>query len=144
MGFSELWDMDPYRIFGMILLLFAMSMPGMAQTEHSEVLETTRVAISSGSSKELSQLFHSSFELNIFGEEYSKSNSENVLKGFFNENPPSGFSLIHSGASEDQAISYSIGQYKTGGKNYRVLLRFKNTSEGSELYKMEFREIEKP
>ncbi len=113
-----------------------------SQSNHEKVLETTRVALSSGSSKELSQLFHASFELSIFGNDYNKSQSEGMLKSFFVDNPPNGFSLIHSGASEDSNLTYSIGQYKTGSKSYRVLLRFKNTSVGSELYKMEFREVE--
>ena len=134
------------RIGGLFILFLYLIGSGnlWAQSKSNKVLETTRVAISSGSSKELSQLFHSSFELSIFGDEYNRKQSETILTDFFSNNPPQGFSLIHSGASEDNNLSYSIGQYKTGSKNYRVLLRFKNTSEGSELYKLEFREIEKP
>ncbi len=118
--------------------------PLLAQNVSENILETTRIAISSGSTHELDQLFHSNFELHLFGKEYSKQQSSLALKDFFRQNPPKEFSLIHKGSSEDQSLSYSIGQYQSGEKNFRVLLRFKNSSEGSELYKLEFREIEGP
>jgi Domain of unknown function (DUF4783) len=118
--------------------------PLLAQNVSENILETTRIAISSGSTHELGQLFHSNFELHLFGKEYSKQQSAIALKDFFSQNPPKDFSLIHKGTSEDKSLSYSIGQYQSGEKNFRVLLRFKNSSQGSELYKLEFREIEGP
>ena len=114
-----------------------------AQESHEKTMEATRVAIGSGSTTELSKFFDSNFELSIKGKEYNKNQSSSALRAFFQNNPPQGFSLIHQGASDDESLKYSIGQYQSDGKSYRVLLRFKTSEMGSELYKLEFREIEK-
>ena len=143
--FLELWVMLIRTALILFLFIFWGSFSQLsAQSDSDNVLENTRIAISSGATNELGELFHSNFELHILGKEYSKQQSSIALKDFFKQNPPKEFSLIHKGSSEDQSLSYSIGQYQTSEKNYRVLLRFKNSTEGTELYKMEFREIEAP
>lgn len=99
--------------------------------------ENARTALKAGSSKELMTMLHHSFELILFDKKYNKDNSESVLRDFFSTNPASDFKFIHNGASKDGTLSYSIGHYETTERKYRVVIRFKKSSENFKIHKLE-------
>jgi hypothetical protein len=106
-----------------ILFLTAGNRPVHAQ---EEVINNVKMAMKTGSSKELSQYFGSMVELNFDGEKssYSKSQAEFVLKDFFKKNPPVNFEYIHQGSSK-QGFRYAIGKYTITNSSFRIWILFK-------------------
>jgi len=83
-------------------------------------------AIRSGDAKSVSKYFSSSVDLTIISREdvYSKAQTEQILKDFFNKNTPRSFSIIHRGESKDGS-KYAIGTLTTSNGNYRTYYYFK-------------------
>jgi len=83
-------------------------------------------AIRSGDAKSVSRYFSSSVDLTIISREdvYSKAQTEQILKDFFNKNTPRSFSIIHRGESKDGS-KYAIGTLTTSNGNYRTYYYFK-------------------
>ena len=95
-----------------------------------DVINNVKMAMKTGSSKELSQYFGSMVELNFDGEKssYSKSQAEFVLKDFFKKNPPVNFEYIHQGSSK-QGFRYVIGNYSIENSSFRIWILFKKDNE---------------
>jgi hypothetical protein len=95
-------------------------------TEISDV----RMAIKSGSSKELAKYFGEFVELHFDGDRssYSKSQAEFVLRDFFKKYPPVDFQYVHQGNS-GEGLKYSIGKYVISNGSYRIWLLFKKTND---------------
>lgn len=95
-----------------------------------DVINNVKLAMKTGSSKELSQYFGSIVELNFDGEKssYSKSQAEFVLKDFFKKNPPVDFEYIHQGSSK-QGFRYVIGNYSIENSSFRIWILFKKDNE---------------
>ena len=110
----------------------------LSQESNQDAHEITRIALYSGSSSELSNLYNRNFELILFGSSYDYQNATTALKEFFSEHPSTEFDILHTGSSEDKSISYAIGKYKSEKGEFRVLMRFKNNGEKQELHKLEF------
>ena len=112
-------------IFGLLLSLegTALVTPVKAQTE---VLQSTNAALRIGSAKELARYFNNMVELGFDGNKssYSQTQAEFVLKDFFNKNTPTGFEIIHQGASKE-GLRYAIGKYSHKGGSYRVYMLLK-------------------
>lgn len=106
-----------------LLLLLISAHYSMAQ---GSVLDNCRLALKSGSARELSKFFPSSVDIKIDGESdsYSKTQAEFVLRDFFKKNPASNFEYIHQGASRD-GLKYAIGQYTHPKGSFRVYLLLK-------------------
>jgi len=111
------------KTFLPLFLLFVSTNYSIAQ---SSVLDNCRLALKSGSAKELSKFFPSSVDIKIDGESdsYSKTQAEFVLRDFFKKNPASNFEYIHQGASRD-GLKYAIGQYTHSNGSFRVYLLLK-------------------
>ena len=113
---------------GLILIfIFIASLHTYAQ---SDVIDNVRVAIKTGSSKELAKYFESTVELNFDGEKssYSRSQAEFVLRDFFKNYPPVDFEYIHQGKSA-QDLRYVIGKYSITGGSYRIWVLFKKSND---------------
>lgn len=95
-----------------------------------DVINNVRLAMKTGSSKELSQYFGSMVELNFDGKKssYSKSQAEFVLKDFFKKNPPKDFEYIHQGSSK-QGFRYAIGNYTITNSSFRIWILFKKDND---------------
>ena len=108
------------------ILLLLVSSNLFAQ---SDVIDNVRVAMKTGSSKELAKYFSSTVELNFDGDKssYSKSQAEFVLRDFFKNYPPVDFEYIHQGASK-QGLKYVIGKYSITGGSYRIWVLFKKSN----------------
>ncbi|HLF33211.1 MAG TPA: DUF4783 domain-containing protein [Cyclobacteriaceae bacterium] len=89
-----------------------------------------RMAIKSGSSKELAKYFGEFVELHFDGDRssYSKSQAEFVLRDFFKKYPPVDFQYVHQGNS-GEGLKYAIGKYVISNGSYRIWLLFKKTSD---------------
>ena len=108
-----------------ILFIFSVAFSFKAEAQ-SEVINNVRAALKAGSSKELVKNFNTMVELNFEGEKsnYSRSQSELVLKEFFKKYPPTDFQYIHQGASK-QGLTYVIGKYTFENGSFRVWVLIK-------------------
>ncbi|WP_187696550.1 DUF4783 domain-containing protein [Xanthovirga aplysinae] len=122
-----------FFVFSTFWLAFS---PAQAQ---SGVIHNVRVAMKSGSSKELTRFFNDRIELSIDGERtnYSKVQAEFILKGFFKDFPPEDFEYIHKGASKE-GLNYTIGKYVYKGGAFRVLMRVKQFNRDYLVYMISF------
>ena len=105
------------------LLALVTGFPAAAQdTEIGNV----RMAIKTGSSKELAKYFGDNVEIHFDGERsnYSKSQAEFVLRDFFKKYPPVDFQYVHQGNS-GEGLKYAIGKYMISNGSYRIWLLFK-------------------
>ncbi len=109
-------------LFGWLLFAFVAS----AKAQNADQLAAVRSAISSGSSRNLSQYLGPSVEVGFDGDKqsYNATQTELVMKNFFTKNPPTSFDIVHQGASND-GIPYAVGHYvgKTG--NYQIFIKLK-------------------
>jgi hypothetical protein len=103
------------------------------------VLDNCRLALKSGSAKELSKFFQDNVDIKFDGESknYSRTQAEYVLKDFFRNNPASNFEFIHQGASRD-GLKYAIGKYTHEKGSFRVYLLFKEYKDGEKIDTIDF------
>ena len=103
--------------------LLLMATPSVGQ---EDVINNARLALKTGSSKELAKYFNKMVELNIDGEKsnYSKTQAEFVLRDFFKKFPPTDFQYIHQGASRE-GLKYAIGKYTYANGSFRVYMLVK-------------------
>ena len=99
--------------------------------QSSDITKNIEAAMKAGSAKELVKFFNETVELKIDGasSNYSRNQSEMVLRQFFQKNPVRGFSYIHQGSSPE-GLKYVIGKYQFDGGSYRTLMFLKKTKEG--------------
>lgn len=92
-----------------------------------EAINSVRIALKAGNSKELVKYFNDPATLEMNGEriKYSRSQAESVMKQFFQDYPPTEFSIKHQGASTKDT-PYIIGQYFHDQGDYRVLIKFRD------------------
>ena len=108
-----------------------------------DVYDDISNAINAGNSRQLVTFIGSNIDMTIGSQEavYSKIQAEQILRDFFNSNPPKSFTLLHKGASKEGNI-YMIGSLLTkNGKNYRTSLYFKQSDKNNLLKEIRF-EIE--
>ena len=105
-----------------VLLLILTKLNGQSV----DIIGNTKLALKTGSSKELSKNFNDIVELSIDGEKssYSKQHAEILIKDFFKKHPPADFEYVHQGVSKE-GLKYAIGNYSFTGGEYRVYLLIK-------------------
>jgi hypothetical protein len=111
-------------VIGLILNL-SVIVPCHSQ---NDVISNVRMAIKTGSSKELSQYFGTMIVLNFDGEKsnYSKSQAEFVLKDFFRKYAPIDVEYIHQGDSK-KGYKYIMGKYRAENGSFRIYILFKKS-----------------
>ncbi|MFN3404587.1 MAG: DUF4783 domain-containing protein [Cytophagaceae bacterium] len=112
--------------FPLFVFLLALScyFSGSALAQTGDVLESSKIAIKTANSKELSRYFNDIIELGFKGEEkasYSKTQAEFVLKDFFKKYSPVDFQFVHQGTS-NHGMKYAIGKYNYSGGSFRVIV----------------------
>ncbi|MCP4458869.1 MAG: DUF4783 domain-containing protein [Cytophagales bacterium] len=107
--------------------------------DSGDVLDNIEKSIKIGSARELVKYCNETIELKIDGKSanYSRNQSEVVLRNFFQKHPVRGYSYIHKGASPE-GLKYSIGKYVFEGGSYRVVMRLKKTKGVYEIYNLNF------
>lgn len=114
------------KLYRKICLTCILVMFFMAAQAQNDVISNARMALKTGSAKELVKYFNDIVELSFDGEKsnYSKTQAEFVLRDFFKRNPPVEFQYIHQGSSKE-GLKYAIGQYTYNGGSYRVYILIK-------------------
>ncbi len=118
------------------LPLFAFS----PDTTAEEIVRELSQAIERGSSRDLSKYFGQNVELHLPRAEgtFSKTQSEMILRDFFNRNRPSSFSIIAQGVARDGSV-YLIGSYSSrAGQTFRCYLLIKKVSQNYYLHHLQF------
>lgn len=105
----------------------------------SDISKDIETAMKAGSAKELVKFFNETVEVKIDGSSsnYTRNQSEMVLRQFFQKNPVRGFSYIHQGSSPE-GLKYVIGKYQFDGGSYRTLMFLKKTSQGYRIDMLNF------
>lgn len=100
----------------------------------SEVIQRFEQLINNRNAKAMVKEFTESIELNMEGNRQtaSRTESENLLAGFFAKYPLVKFTYEHKGAVGNS--SYAIGVYNYAGGNFRVVVK----TEGDQIKKLEF------
>lgn len=103
--------------------MYLMHLDGTAQ---NEVLSNTKVSLAQANPKSLTKFFNEFVEISLGAEKgnYSRTQAEFVMKDFFRRYPPTGFELIHQGASKE-GVKYAIGQYTHQKGSFRVYILIK-------------------
>ena len=129
----------------LIKILFIVLLSGIllnnAASQNESLFADVRSALKAGSSKELSQYFNDSIELNINGESgnYSNVHAEIYLKEFFKKHEPISFEYAHQGSS-NEGLKYAIGNYVHSEGTYLVLIRAKKINGKEKVYIIDFSE----
>jgi hypothetical protein len=114
-----------------LLLLVLLSMPtawALAQdAEKDRVIDAMRM----GDARELASLFIASIDLTVkeASDVYSKAQAEQILRKFFNENPPVDMVIEHSGVSKS-GDKYFIGILRTRTGYFRTTFFLKKGEAG--------------
>jgi hypothetical protein len=111
-----------------LLLFVSLFLSGIKfSLAQDELVSNAKIAIKSGNSKSMSKYFNDMLDLGFDGNKgsYSKTQAEFVLKDFFQKNPAIDFQYIHKGSSKE-GLTYTIGNYQTKNKKYRVLIYIKD------------------
>jgi hypothetical protein len=128
-------------LFVWLLIWGAFSaLPASAQAgASSDVLAAVKVALRSGSAKDVAHFFGPTIDLGIDGnkQNYSQTQAEFVVRDFFAKNPPTAFEFVHQGAS-DSGTPYAIGRYSTKAASYRVFIKLKNQKTGLLIDNLDF------
>lgn len=111
-----------FRKITLVILAFVFStMLGMAQIPDDLVL-----SFKTGNAVTLSSYFNQNIELFVLDQDdvYSKAQAQQIVANFFNQNKPTGFSIIHQSGKEDS--KFAIGKLTTTTGGYRVSFFVKN------------------
>jgi Domain of unknown function (DUF4783) len=120
-------------VLGCFLLIPSMQ----AQTG---VINEISMAIKTGNAKAVARYFDSNVELTLPDEEgfFSKAQSEQVLKKFFQQYPPKDFKVMHQGESDGDA-RYVIGTLTTqSNQEFRTLIYLKKEGDKFLVHQLKF------
>jgi hypothetical protein len=121
-----------HLIIGLFMVLQA---PAFAQ----EVFNPMKAALKDGDASALAKQFNQQIDVTINGNQatYSKSQAEIVFRDFFRDNPPSEFSIMHTGSSKG-GLQFAIGKYTSKKISYSVLMRVKETGNARLIHEISF------
>lgn len=128
-----------YWIAVVVLMIF-LNVPFCNNLQaQNDVISNVRMAIKTGSSKELSQYFGNVIVLNFDGEKsnYSKSQAEFVMKDFFRKYEPVDVEYIHQGDS-NKGFKYIMGKYRAENGSFRIYILFKKSENSYYVDTMDF------
>jgi hypothetical protein len=116
------------RIFLLPLMLLLFTILVSYQTTEqipSEII----ASLKTGNAKVLASFFNQNVELIILNDDnvYSKAQAEQIVSGFFIQNQPEKFTVIHQSGKE--GAKYVIGQLTTKQGPFRVTFLLRKTEE---------------
>jgi hypothetical protein len=112
------------------ILIFFLLFTGVQSARAIDLYEEIANAIRSGDARSVAAFFGPTIDLSILEQEevYSKTQAEQVLRDFFQKNPPKSFQFLHKGSSRE-GLQYAIGSLVTAsGKTYRTSFYVKTTN----------------
>lgn len=110
------------------LFAFVLALVTQGVWAQADIFAPMKDAIKAGSAKELAKYFNQSVDINLEGEinTYSKAQGEFVMRDFFKKFPVSDFTIEHTGSSKS-GLQYAIGNFKSSGNQFNVLMRVKQS-----------------
>ena len=116
-------------ILGILFTLIYLALGNgetIAQNESQNTIMEITNAFKGSDEKKLALLFNSTIDLELPGTDgsYSKTQSEVIMRDFFNKYKLNSFVLNHDGSSNDGS-KYMIGTYKTEGIELRIYILLK-------------------
>ena len=111
-------------------LLFTLLLATMGLSAQDDVKDQVVQAMRTGSSKELAAHFIANIDLTVkeTADVYSKAQAEQIVRKFFNDNPPVDLVIEHSGVSK-VGDKYYIGILRTTTGYFRVTFFLKKTGD---------------
>lgn len=131
------------RIFIPTFFLALFILCSAAPPENSPIgtlQEEVSNAIKAGNATMLAKYFNNTLDLVVPGQEItcSKTQAEQILKDFFQKNPPKSFKINHQGASKDGS-QFSIGTYvSTADKSFRTYFLLKKSGANMLIQQLQF------
>lgn len=121
------------------LLAFVFGVSCFSVYAQAELFNSLKEAVKANNAKEMVKYFNQSVDINIEGEinNYSKAQSEFVLRDFFKKHPASDFNVLHTGSSPN-GLKYAIGKYQSGTESYNVLIRVKESDKQFLVHEISF------
>ncbi|WMJ71834.1 DUF4783 domain-containing protein [Cytophagaceae bacterium ABcell3] len=109
-----------------IFVFFLLVKSGNNAFAQNDTYKVSKVAIKSGSSKELAKYFYDIVEVSFDGEKasYSKAHAEIMFKDFFKKHPALSFEDVHHGSTKG-GLTYAIGKYTHAKGAFRVVIYIK-------------------
>lgn len=120
------------------LLLFRPAAVSAQNGEYDVFIPISKY-ISQGNADKLSAWFADNLEVSIGSSSYnsSKSQARQIVKNFFDANPPRSFAISHTAGKNN--MKYAIGTMKTGGEVWLVTVFVNIDGQG---YKIQHLKIE--
>lgn len=124
------WEPIQAHMKRLLILAFCL-LPAFALWAQDAEKDRVLDAIKMGDAKELTALFISSIDLTVkdANDVYSKAQAEQILRKFFNENPPVDVVIEHSGVSKS-GDKYYIGILRTRTGYFRTTFFLKKGETG--------------
>jgi len=117
----------------LLISLMLLVLNGFSENQKVEpVPEEIITGLKTGNARLLASSFNQNVELVILNDDnvYSKAQAEQIVAGFFSQNQPERFTIIHQGGKE--GAKYIIGQLFTKQGIFRVYFLLKK-NEGKEI-----------
>ena len=97
-------------------------------------------ALAQGDVAVLSNYFDIEVELSILDEEdtYDKTDATAMVRSFFGDNAPRGFTQVHQGVSRGSEAEYCIGDLTTSSGNFRVYIYLANVGNKQVIQELRF------
>jgi len=113
------------RYFINLMLLIIMSINSSFINQENS-LKKIKKAIEITSPREIINLLHDEYELNIENEiiNSNKKKAELILKNFFDEQPLTSLNFIHEGQVNNE-INYILAEYKAEKNSYSIIIFIK-------------------
>jgi len=112
-----------------LLLLTCFALYTFSAQAQNDVADRIAMLLKSGNTTELSVYLMPNVDLTVLNTDdlYSKAQATQIIKKFFDENPPRNFVIKHQGKSKLDD-HYRIGTLTTSKGEYRVTYFLKNTN----------------
>ncbi|MFN3875123.1 MAG: DUF4783 domain-containing protein [Flavobacteriales bacterium] len=118
------------RLIAIAMLLAPLGAAFAQDAEKDRVVDAMKM----GDAKELASLFIANIDLTVkeTSDVYSKAQAEQILRRFFNENPPVDLAIEHSGVSKS-GDKYFIGILRTRTGYFRTTFFLKKGESGHQV-----------
>ncbi len=140
-GFLGLFNsIHVMKIHSILLIIFLFGFNLQSQ-QPADVTEQVAQAVRLGNADLLSTFIGPSVDITLLKTEgtYSKTQAMLILKDFFTQHPPTSFEIRHQGSS-DHGSQYMIGNYLSGGTNYRAYILLKKVTSAMIIQQIQFEE----
>lgn len=124
------------------LITFAMILWAGVAFSQDPTTDKAVKAFQTGSSKELAALFADNLDVVIdeVNDIYSREQAEQIVKKFFEKNPPKAFKINNSGTTP-LGLTYRIGELETANGKYKAEFKLKKVGENNVISQLEIEKL---